>query len=93
MSAPGRTWHGHFRSETRRPQLNNCVISDLREQVEALLIWAESTHAANWRLTEEERAFMASVSELFGVSIPLGTFGTADRAASFLRVVALALQG
>ena len=93
MSAPGRTWHGHARPEARRPEVKSQGISDLREQVEALLAWAESTQPGGWWLTEEERAFMDSVSELFGVSIPLGTFGSADRAASFLRIVALALQG
>lgn len=92
MSAPGRTWHGDARPAIRRPKADSQGISDVREQVEALLAWAESTQPNAWRLTEEERAFMDSVSELFGVSIPLGTFGSADRAASFLRVVALALQ-
>lgn len=35
---------------------------------------------------------MASVSELFGLPIPLGTFSSAEGAAKFLRVVAFALQ-
>lgn len=36
---------------------------------------------------------MASVSEVLGVPIPLGTFRSAERAAGFLRVGASALQG
>jgi hypothetical protein len=35
---------------------------------------------------------MASLSELFGVPIPLGTFRSAEGAAKFLRVVAFALE-
>ena len=92
MSAPGRGWHGDARPETRPLQLTHQEISDLREQVEALLAWAEATPSGTWEVAEEQRAFIASISELFGVSLPLGTFRSATRAASFLRVVALALQ-
>ena len=67
-------------------------LSELREQVEALLAWAEATQADRWHIADEERAFMASVSDLFGVPIPLGTFQSAAGAAKFLRVVAIALQ-
>jgi hypothetical protein len=77
----------------RRLQVSEHQLADLREQVEALLAWAEATPAGSWHIADEERAFMSSVSELFGVAIPLGTFGSAQGAAKFLRVVAMALQG
>lgn len=93
MSASGRAWHGDARPETRRQQVTHRDISDLREQVEALLAWAEATPSGTWEVAEEQRAFIASVSELFGISLSLGTFRSAARAASFLRIVALALQG
>jgi hypothetical protein len=92
MSAPGRRWHGHARPKTTQPQVSLQEISDLREQVEALLAWAEEAPSGTWQVVDEERAFIASISELFGVCIPLDTFPSASRAASFLRVVALALQ-
>jgi hypothetical protein len=93
MSAPGRTWHGYGRNETGQPQLRQQGVSELRQQVESLLSWAEANREGTWELAEEERAFLASISELFGVSVPLATFQSAERAASFLRVVALALEG
>jgi hypothetical protein len=92
MSAPGRTWHRHADLEVRSRQEPAREISDVREQVEALLAWAEAHPTGAWQVADEERAFMTSVSELFGVSIPFGTFESAGRAASFLRVVARALQ-
>lgn len=92
MSAPGRTWPASGQPGTRRPVVSQHQLSDLREQVEALLAWAETTQAGPWHIADEERAFMASVSDLFGVPIPLGTFRSAEGAAQFLRVVALALQ-
>ena len=92
MSAPGRSWHGSTRSVIHRPEASQHQISDLREQVESLLAWAEGTQEGSWHIADEEHAFMASVSELFGVPIPLGTFRSADGAAKFLRVVARALQ-
>jgi hypothetical protein len=92
MSTLRRSWHGSARPEIRRPKASHHQLSDLREQVESLLAWAEGTQEGPWRVADEERAFMASVSDLFGVPIPLGTFSSADGAAKFLRVVAQALQ-
>jgi hypothetical protein len=92
MSAPGRTWHGYAQPETARPHASHQRLSDLREHIEELLSWAESTQAGEWHLADEEKAFMASVSDLFGVPIPLGTFRSAETAGRFLRVVALALK-
>jgi hypothetical protein len=93
MSAPGRTWHGYARPGAGLLARNQDKISDLREQVDTLLAWAEATPAGTWHVADEERAFMASVSDLFGVPIPSGTFRSAEGAACFLRVVAKALQG
>ena len=93
MSAPGRVWPGEGKPENSRLEVTPPEISDLREQVEALLAWAETSPPGLWEVTEEHQAFVASVSELLGVSLPLGTFRSPARAASFLRVVALALQG
>jgi len=92
MSAAGKVWPSDASSEPGRLAVSHGQTSDLREQVEALLAWAEANPAGSWDVAEEHRAFVASVSELFGVSLPLGTFRSAARAASFLRVVALALQ-
>jgi len=91
MSAPGRAWPGHSRPG-RRLHVSNHQLADLREQVDALLAWAEASPEGTWHIADEERAFMASLSELFGVPIPLGTFRSAEGAAKFLRVVAFALE-
>jgi hypothetical protein len=93
MSSPGRVWPGEDRRQNSRREVTQPEISDLREQVEALLVWAETSPPGVWEVAEEYQAFVASVSELLGVSFPLGTFRSPARAASFLRVVALALQG
>jgi hypothetical protein len=93
MSAPGRVWPGEAGPENSRLEVIQPEISELREQVEALLAWAETSPPGLWEVREEHQAFVASVSELLGVSLPLATFRSPARAASFLRVVSLALQG
>jgi hypothetical protein len=92
MSAPGRTWHGSARPGIGPLRVSQQKLSDLREHVEALLAWAEATPTGDWHLEDDERAFMASISTLFEVPIPIGTFRSSETAARFLRVVALALK-
>jgi hypothetical protein len=92
MSAPGRTWHGSARPGRSPLRVSHQKLSDLRAHVDELLAWAEASPATGWHLAEDEHAFIASVSELFGVPIPLGTFRSAETAARFIRVVALALK-